>query len=306
MRIYTDGRAGAALVASAAVPQKTLQQSRVPHNDVMPLATVMDAKLRDAAMLLVRCDAALRRRCDRDSVHALRVATRRARALLWSMKPWIRRQRYRAIAANLRAIARQIAPLRDMDVLADNVLEKVAAKAGLSSGEWRQVRADLLRGRRRIRNEVQVAIHSSRFRQVMQETDALLRAGPSLRCRSMPVASDCWRKRVLRGLAGFDRQARQARRKDLHRIRILAKRCRYSLEAMGPRRPRKALQRLRDLQTALGRYCDARLAVAWLKPPEAVRARALRKRLLQAARVQKMRRAQEVLRALRAAEQEGQ
>ncbi len=275
------------------------------HEDDMPFAAVMEAKLRDAAVLLVRCDAALRRRCDRDSVHALRVATRRARALLWSMKPWIRRQRYRAVAANLRAVARQIAPLRDMDVLTDNVLARIAAKAGLASGEWQLVRADLQRRRRRIRSEVRLAIHSTRFRQVMQEVDALLTAGPALRRKTVPEASDCWRKRVRRGLARFDRQARRAQRQDLHRIRILAKRCRYSLEALGRQGSLKALQRLRDVQNSLGRYCDARLAAAWLKSPDSVRASRLRERLLQAARDQKKRRAQGVLRALHSARQVG-
>jgi CHAD domain-containing protein len=282
------------------VPANPRQQFRVLQEDVVPLAAIMDAKLRDVAVQLVRCDAALRRRCDRDSVHALRVATRRARAVLWSMKPWIRRQRYRAAAANLRAIARLIAPMRDMDVLMDSVLARVFAKAGLSSREWHQVRADLLRSRRRIRNEMRLAIDSGRFRQIMQETDALLRAGPALRRRSVPEACDCWRKRVVRGLAGFDRQARQARRKDLHRIRILAKRCRYSLEALGRQASRSSLHRLRDIQNALGRYCDARLAAAWLKSAESVRAKALRERLLQAARVQKKRRAQIALAALHA------
>jgi CHAD domain-containing protein len=265
-----------------------------------PLTSILDRKLREAATQLDRCDADLRRRCDADSVHALRVAVRRTRALLWSMKPWIRRRHYREVGGQLRAIGRQIGPLRDLDVLADKALAQTAARAGLAGDEYRQVRGVVLRRRLRSRSTVRKWVVSPAFRRMMQEVDGLLTRGPTLFRKSVPAAVNRWRKRILRGISGFDRQAHKAQRPDLHRMRILVKRCRYSLEVLGKAGSGKARRRLRDLQNSLGRYCDARLVAAWLMSPGAVRSRVVRRRLVQAARLQKNQYAQIALDALHA------
>jgi CHAD domain-containing protein len=55
---------------------------------------------------------------------------------------------------------------------------------------------------------------------------------------------------------------------ELHRIRILAKRCRYAAEAVVPvvgRPARDFASRIEDMQALLGDYHDTVLAEAWLR-----------------------------------------
>jgi CHAD domain-containing protein len=283
-----------------AMAERSLQSTDSRRADGVTLAATLARKLLHTARQLDRCAADLRRRCDRDSVHALRVATRRARALLWSMKPWLRRGRYRAISGRLQDLARRLAPLRDMDVLAEFIPARPAAKAGLDDGQLQQLRVELRHSRARIRRRLVAEIHSGAFRQAVQEIHDQLGAGRMLIRKTAADGSERWRARILRGLARLNRQCRRARRRDLHQIRIHAKRCRYSLEALGPQGLRGPLRRLQAIQNALGRYCDARLAAAWLQSPDSIHDRTLRRRLLRAVRIQKDRRADVVIKVLRA------
>jgi CHAD domain-containing protein len=258
---------------------------------------MLHARIRVAASRFERCEADLCQRCDTRSVHALRVAARRLRALLWSMKPWIRRDLYKDCLGHLKVVSRQLAPVRDLDVLREVVREQVAGKAGLSAGELRQLDADLGRQRKNARLALRRAIHAVQFRQHSRHLGELL-ADAALFRRSVPASVLPWERRILRGVDHLERRCRRAVRKELHRIRILAKRCRYSLEALGPRVPRKTRRRMRQLQTLLGNYCDMRLAVSWLQQSDSLHDRPRQARLLRAAQVLARQRAQVALRAL--------
>jgi CHAD domain-containing protein len=257
----------------------------------------MHAAVRAAASDLVLCEARLRARCDMRSVHALRVAARRLRALLWSMKPWLKRAPYRACTGHLQAISRQLAARRDLDVIRDVVSAQVAGKAGLSSAAQRRVDVDIRRQRADVTQDLRAAMHSARYRQRSRQLRNLL-AVPALFRRSLPAGTAPWRQRILRGVDHVDRRAHRAVGKDLHRIRILAKRCRYALEALGSEAPRDTHRRMQGLQALLGRYCDMRLTATWLAQPDSLRDQHLRKQLLRAAREMAKRRAKTALRVL--------
>jgi CHAD domain-containing protein len=267
-------------------------------SDLTPVA-ILKAQFSSAALMLDRCEANLRRRCDRGSVHALRVALRRTRALLWSVKPWIKRDCYRVLAQQLKSISRQLAPQRDIDVLADTLMTQVASKARLSSAEQRLLSEDIRLHRVKVRRNLLAATRSVEYRQRSRKVRELLAGGPALFRKSVPTTAVPWKKRILRGVARFDRLLHRAGRRDLHRVRIRAKRCRYSLEALGPDAPRRSLHHMKSIQTSLGCYCDARLAAEWLQLQAPLHDRALRKRLLRAARTLVKQRATAALRALR-------
>jgi CHAD domain-containing protein len=225
-----------------------------------------------------------RTRCDVRSVHALRVAARRLRSLLWSVKPWVRRGPSRACIRHLKAVSSLFAPQRDCDVLQDIVLVQAAGRAGLSRTERLRTRVDIQQQRAKIRRSLRAAVGSAGYQQCGRQIHDLL-AGRSLFRKSVPTRTGPWRERILRKVDSLEVQGRCAGRKDLHRIRILARRCRYSLEALGPDAPRRAHERMKTLQDVLGQYCDARLAVAWLEHPESLQDAMLRKRLLRATRL---------------------
>jgi CHAD domain-containing protein len=257
----------------------------------------MHAAVRAAASNLVHREARLRARCDMRSVHALRVAARRLRALLWSMKPWVKRAPYRACTRHLQAISRQLASLRDLDVIRDVLSAQVTVKAGLSAAQRRRMDIDIRRQRADVTQDLRAAMRSARYRQQSRQVLDLL-AGPALFRRSLPAGTAPWRQRILKGVDHVDRRAHRAGGKDLHRIRILAKRCRYALEALGPEAPRDTHRRMQGLQALLGRYCDMRLAATWLAEPDSLRDQPLRKQLLRAARDLAERRARAALRVL--------
>ena len=262
----------------------------------MNLAAIVQARIRAAVSTLEHCEAALRGRCDASRVHALRVAVRRLRALLWSIKPWVRRDRYRSCTGHLKALARLLAPARDFDVIREVLLSQVTEKPGVA-GSRQLLGADTTRQRMELRRSLRAAIRTARYEQGSRQLRELL-VSPGLFRASMPTKAAPWRRRVLRDVARFDKQARCATNKDLHRIRIHAKRCRYSLEALAPDAPRKALHRLKILQTVLGSFCDARLAVKWLEGRDCLHDQSLRKRLLRTARALARQRARASLRAL--------
>lgn len=269
------------------------------HPFRVSLAATLERELIHAALELDACHARLLGRCDRDSIHALRVTSRRTRALLWSMKPWIRRNPYRLVDSRLQHLARWVAPLRDMDVVATFIPARIGPKAGLGARKVQRLRLALRRSRARIRREVLAEIHSAAFRQAVQEIHDQLSAGRKLIRKSVPDGNQHWRARILKGLARFNQQVLRAKRRDLHPIRLHAKRCRYALEALDEPALRRPLRRLKAIQDALGHYCDARLAAAWLKSPRSVDPASLRRRLLQATQYEKVRSAAIALKALR-------
>lgn len=249
--------------------------------------------------MLEHREANLRKRCDQNTVHALRVAVRRTRALLWSMRPWIKRERYRVLSNQLKRMSRQLAPQRDLDVVTGIVMIELARKAGLDRAERRRLGEDLRRERVRVRRQFLAATGSVAARQRRRQVHELLASGPALFRKSVPAAGVPWHARVLRRVSAFDRGLHRARRRDLHRVRIRAKRCRYALEALGPDAPRQSLQRMKGLQASLGCSCDARLAAEWLQLKEPGLDEALRERLLRAAEALARQRAMAAVRGLR-------
>jgi CHAD domain-containing protein len=265
---------------------------------VTRLALELLRQMHRAASRLRRCDTSVRPRCDQRSVHALRVATRRARALLWSTKPWIVEKHYRACTKQLKFIACELAPLRNLDV-ASHLLRRIAKQAGIRGVDARRVRDDIDRRRLEAREALMTTIRSPQFRQSVAAASDTLRNRSLLR-NTTPDALDPWRKRVLRGAEKLEKQMQRANsKKRLHRLRIRVKRCRYALEALDSAAPRRMVRRLRRVQAILGRYCDARLVTRWIDEDDAPGDRALRKRLRSFARANLDKQADHVRRKLR-------
>jgi CHAD domain-containing protein len=255
----------------------------VRESAINTLYTMLSAQVDAVAAQLTQRANALGRRCDRRNVHALRVAARRARALLWTMKPWIDRSLYKECARQLKAITSVLGPMRDMDVLAEIMPLQIATRARLSSAQARWLGTDIGAQRARCRQLLRSAIRSDEFQDRIGKLEDVLLSRSLLR-KDLPVEATPWILRMRRDVSRLERRARRAGKKDLHRIRLRAKRCRYALELLGPAAPQKALRQMKKLQASLGRYCDMRLAAAWLKRPGSLHDQVLRKRLLRVAR----------------------
>ena len=282
IRSYTDGRHSEPLVA-----WHTMIRSRSPNS-----------QMRTAASKFDRCGAELRRRCDARNIHAVRVVARRLRALLWGLKPWMKRDPYRQCTRKLKTIARMLGPIRDFDVVRDILLAQLADEAALSAAERHVLDIDIGHARVEVRRDALASICSARYTSQCQKIHDLLADGTLFR-KSTRASLLPWKRRILRGVDDLERLMQRAGRRDLHHIRILAKRCRYSLEMLGPDVLPKKHQRMKALQATLGLYCDARMAVKWLQYPKSLHDHALLRRLLLAARIIARKRARAALRSLR-------
>ncbi len=172
---------------------------------------------------------------DPEYLHDLRVATRRLRSALRLFAEFLGLKRCDSLRVELGWIGQLLGAVRDLDVFFLN-LQTQAQRLG-ESGAIAGVLAEEL-GRQRVptREALVAALASRRFLSLMRRLDALASSSPPVRPRGgqgVPVAEAApalirkAQKRVLRlgRTIGPDSPAT-----DLHRLRILCKRLRYTCE----------------------------------------------------------------------------
>jgi len=248
-------------------------------------AVAFRSKLRQASARLMGSQLTLASRIDVGSVHELRVATRQARALLWSAKPWLVRRRYESCLIHLKWLSAQLGPLRDMDVIARLLRDPIARHAQLTSAQRRALSTSIARARLALRRTLWGRQGCAGAAAHTRLVCRLLRSRQLLR-RKVPDRLGPWRRRVLRAVRRCERRLRKARAPELHKLRVRAKQCRYALEALGERAPAASLLRLRRMQRVLGRYIDLQLAAAWCETQAAQELDdRLRRRIRRSARI---------------------
>ncbi|WP_280330156.1 CHAD domain-containing protein [Nocardia wallacei] len=202
-----------------------------------------------------------------DSVHQMRVATRRLRSVLRSYRDVFRRKEIDEIREELRWLAGLLGVARDAEVRA----ERFAALAAEQSGEQRRVCRRLVTVERHryaeAHREVLRALDGERYRRLRKRLKALRRDPPLRRKR---VRADATRtfsgvlrddfRRVRRLVRAEETVEPADRVEHLHEIRKAAKRLRYSADAAVPvlNGPAEELSaRAKKLQTVLGDHRDA-------------------------------------------------
>jgi CHAD domain-containing protein len=256
------------------------------------------AGIEEVVSNLSRCSAAVVRRCNVENVHAMRVATRRARALLWSLKPWVGCDDYERCARRLKAITTEFAPLRDLDVLAVVLPGQVGMRTGLSGTQRHQLSASVESRRAQARQGLRALLDSEVLQGRVGKICKVLSRG-ALHVQSSAPVADAWERRILRSVEKVERRAHRAKGADLHGIRIRARRCRYTLEALGVLAPRQSLNRMKRIQASVGQFCDARLAAAWLQHNAVLTDADMRRRLVRVAQKVARRRKEAAIRMLR-------
>jgi CHAD domain-containing protein len=217
----------------------------------------------------------VRARRGSEPVHDLRVASRRVRTALRLLDDAAPSKRYRRWNRELKRLASALSRARDTDVQAAFLREflKAHRDARLRPGIQRL----LLRLRdRREKQQVKVTKELDRFvargtlREIRREFQRLKkdrrRAGLSLSGSAVAEkpahAAHAPRpilKRLDKMLAYEQFIARPERRKELHRMRVAAKHCRYTMEAFAPRyggRLRPWIRAMRQIQSDLGEIHD--------------------------------------------------
>jgi len=195
---------------------------------------------------------------DPETIHRLRVASRRAIAAIDAFATLVPRGISRWFRRRLREVRRAAGDARDLDVLADRLAGGgTPSPAALAR---RRLVAMLSRQRPLARRPVVAARDrlsadgwTDRVRHLVEH----LAAG-----RTNPSAREFSRKRLKRVVRRFfERADREVRRgAELHRLRIDGKRLRYTLEIFAPlletSHRRRCEKMLESLQEGLGRYTD--------------------------------------------------
>ena len=203
-------------------------------------------------------DAACRDEGDAETIHRLRVASRRAIAALDAFGTLMPGGSRRWFRRRLRDLRRAAGAARDLDVLADRLTDDVPPSP--ASAARRRLVAMLARRRPIARRPVVAArerLVAAGWTERVADLVDRLAAG-----RTNPSARDYSRRRLKRAVRRFfERADRNIRRgAELHRLRIDGKRLRYTLEIfatlLAPDHRRRCEKTLEALQEGLGRYTD--------------------------------------------------
>jgi len=202
-------------------------------------------------------------RGDPEGVHQMRVGLRRLRAAMSLFAVLLRDQQTAAMKAELRWLAGELGPARELEVL----VNRVAAPMKRQRRRWGgmpSLSRELAEKRDAALTRAQDAVKSGRFRALTLETAAWLQAGlwtnpqvDLVRDRGdLPIAvfaveqlTRRWRKVRKKGkaLAQLDAPSR-------HKLRIQAKKLRYAAEFFaGLFARRRAVKRRKQFLNALGR-----------------------------------------------------
>jgi len=281
IRDFVMSRVGGAAVASfdpvrAGLAALGLPEPGAPVPEPLRLSPG-DAPAEAARKLLARQTAALRanRRgavldLDPEYLHQIRVAIRRARAVLRVFAADLESPRSGSVRRELGEMGRRLGRTRDLDVLLPILageLARVEASAEMTA--W--VLGEFRRRREATADDARRELASSGTERLMGLLESLRpaanppetapstvaeAAGPVLERATAKVAR--WRERPVESLADAD----------LHRIRIALKRLRYASEIFAEIEPagfRKAIRRLARFQDVLGEAQDARVAIGHLR-----------------------------------------
>ncbi|MEU2026617.1 CYTH and CHAD domain-containing protein [Streptomyces sp. NPDC016469] len=227
--------------------------------------------VRRQAEAIVALDPAVRRGLP-DSVHAMRVATRRLRSALRTHRRVLDREATGALGAELKWLAGELGVDRDQEVLDARLRARLdelpgALVIGPAAARLR-LRSEAARSASRRR--MVAALDSARHLDLLRALDALLAAPPLL--PGAAAAPDEELAHAVRKdhkrLAGrvahaLDLPPGPDRDAALHRARKAAKRARYAAEAARPalgRPAKQAAKRLKAVQSLLGDHQDSVVA----------------------------------------------
>lgn len=251
---------------------------RVPDRTVIPAPTpktrageVVLAYLSEQLTALAIGDLGVRRD-QPDSVHQMRVASRRLRSTLQAYGELLERSATRAVTDELKWIAAVLGEDRDLEVLRARVSDAVAAQpvefvlgpVSARVATWFAPRQAEARAR------VIIALDGDRYVALLGALDELLRTPPttSLARRparvALPQVLSRQYRRVQRNLAAVDTHRGAERDIALHEGRKAAKRLRYAAEVAEPalgKAARRLRTRAEDLQTVLGEHQDGVVAL---------------------------------------------
>lgn len=203
-----------------------------------------------------------------DSIHQMRVRTRRIRSTLRTFGKVVRRSSTSSLAGELKWLGDVLGGARDAEVIAGRLratLHEIPAEQNVGPVEAR-VQGHFARQGAAARADVLAALDSPRYFSLLNDLDQLL-ADPPFTPEAAKPAREVLPPLVHRAYRQTKRRLRQAwqapagppRDAALHQARKAAKRTRYAGEAVTPalgRKAKKFTKRIKRVQSVLGDHQD--------------------------------------------------
>ncbi|NKX55325.1 CYTH and CHAD domain-containing protein [Arthrobacter mobilis] len=236
-----------------------------------PAAAVVLAYLDQQVRALKEQDPLVRQDAE-DSVHQMRLATRRLRSALATYRKLLEPDTAGRLRSELRWLAHVLGDARDAAVMQERVAGMLESEdADLVMGPVsRRLEIDLGQSSRDARAAVLRALDEERYFRLLDALDALLADPPLTKLGSQP-ARKVVPKLVQRDLKRLKRAVKAARRAPagenpdllLHEARKCAKRLRYAAEAaasVAPKQARRLADAAHEVQDILGGHQDSVVA----------------------------------------------
>ncbi len=213
---------------------------------------------------------------DAESVHQMRVGLRRLRCLMRMLARRI--EQPDTLTQETEWLSQALGAARDDYVLASTTIPGLAC-ATQEPPQWRALHRAARANARASTRVASALVSSGRFVRLLELLDAWLTSAirrPDIDVRirrklARPAKphADSVLARLHRKLLAAAKKLRQGSDEDRHRVRIAAKRLRYTAEFFQsmyrPKRSRRFIERLAMLQECLGSYNDAVVADAQLR-----------------------------------------
>jgi CHAD domain-containing protein len=252
-------------------PAEVVVPFLAPHAGPFELARYA---ITGALVQLIQTDAIVRLGDDEEGVHKFRVATRRLRSDLGTFAAVIDEERAEWLREELRWVGTEVGRLRDNHVLAGNLRRAFDALPAADAVRAEQILTRLQRQARAARATMLAALRSERYIRLLDGLVLLAGSSPRPPGRALQhrsphsVINKPVRRSWRRLAAAVDALGDDPPDAALHEVRIKAKRCRYTAEALTPvvgKRAARFAAAVSDLQTVLGNHQDTVVAERWLR-----------------------------------------
>lgn len=207
---------------------------------------------------------------DVEGVHRLRVGTRRLRAALRVFGALLPPDEVTRAESGLQWMGREIGAVRDLDVLKIALSKQSRRLDPELQRALRPVHRHIVERRRVALAAMIEALDSPRYRELLTLLQGLVQRRARLQSGSPigEIAPDIVRPAWRALVRAHRRLESNASAEHYHRLRVRAKRLRYTLESLqtlGGKRVRRTIERLVGLQDLLGAQQDAVTQCAWLR-----------------------------------------
>jgi len=240
---------------------------------------------------------------DPEDLHALRVATRRARALIRATQPLLG-DRLTALGEELQILGGLLGAVRDFDVLIEHLRPEVA-DLDVDRPQGEGLLTALAAERAARRDELLAAMETPRYTNLLA---AFRSAIDGIDRFDEDVAAGQLAKRALRKLRRAAAIPADAADEELHKLRIRAKRARYAAELAalgGGKAPARSVEAFKKLQDVIGEHQDAVVAEEQLRRVALPETHVAAGRLIERERRRKLEMRARYPKALRAALRKG-